>query len=354
LDTLTSGRPLFRSLMWVIALLLVIGALALPAGCGGDEESAGGGASLTTAVSTGGGDATLTVIGPEGTKDYSLDDLEGLPVTEGYWGMKSSTGRITLPVLAKGVSLEDLFKEVGGLPDDMAVGITAKDGYEMTMSVTQLKSGDFITYDMVTGDEKKVDGPLTVIVAYEYDGKPLDPQTDGPLRLAMVSPEKNQVTDGHWSIKWTNRLEVKAIEQEWTLMLKGKLTEEIDKATFESGAAEGCHGQSWTDADGNTWTGIPLYLLVGRVDDDVAHEGPAYNRELAQAGYQVKITSADGASIEVASTTMYYKKDIIVAYRLNGAALPEEYWPLRLVGEGIDVADMVGQITEIEALVPAE
>ncbi len=340
--------------MWAIALLLVVGALALPTGCGGDGDGAGDGGSATTAVGAGGGDSALTVIGPEGTKDYTLDDLKDLPVTEGYWGMKSSTGRITTPVVTKGVSLDDLFADVGGLPDNMAVGVTAKDGYEMTMSVTQLKSGDFITYDMVTGDEKEVEGPLTVIVAYEYDGKPLDLQTDGPLRLAMVSPEKNQVTDGHWSVKWTNKLEVKAIEQEWTLMLKGELTEEMDRATFESGAAEGCHGQNWTDADGNKWTGIPLYLLVGRVDDDVAHEGPAYNRALAEAGYQVKITAADGTSIEVASTTMYYKKDIIVAYQLNGAALPEEYWPLRLVGEGIDAADMVGQITEIEALVPAK
>ncbi len=40
---------------------------------------------------------------------------------------------------------------------------------------------------------------------------------------------------------------------------------------------------------------------------------------------------------------MYYKKDLIVAYKLNGEALPEEYWPLRLVGEGIEAADMVGQ-----------
>ena len=79
---------------------------------------------------------------------------------------------------------------------------------------------------------------------------------------------------------------MKAIVQEWTLMLKGKLTEEMDRATFESGSAEGCHGQEWTDAEGNMWTGIPLYLLVGRVDDDIAHEGPAYNRDLAEAGYR--------------------------------------------------------------------
>jgi len=320
------------------------GLLALSAGCELSEPSPSG------------GEAVLEVIGPDGARQYTLDELKDLPPAEGYWGMKSSTGRITPPVVTRGATLEELFKEVGGMPADAAVGISAKDGYEMTVSVAQAKAGDFITYDMVTGEEKKVDGPLTVIAAYEYDGRPFDPKMDGPLRLAIISPEMNQVTDGHWSVKWLSRLQVKAIEQEWTLTLKGRLTEPMDRATFETGAAEGCHGRHWTDGEGDTWTGIPLYLLVGRVDDDNVHEGPAYNRGLAEDGYQVRITTTDGKSVEIDSGVTYYNKDLIVAYKLNGEALPEEYWPLRLVGEGegFGEADMIGHIAEIEALVPAE
>ena len=93
---------------------------------------------------------------------------------------------------------------------------------------------------------------------------------------------------------------------------------------------------------------------MGRVDDDNAHEGPAYNRDLAEAGYQVKISTGDGKSVEVSSKTMYYKKDIIIAYQMNGKPLSEEYWPLRLVGAGLNESDMVGQITEIDALVPTQ
>ncbi|MBN1321559.1 MAG: hypothetical protein JXA87_12055 [Thermoleophilia bacterium] len=337
-------RSLARLLLWAAVVISMFGLLALSSGCASDDESASG------------GEVALEVIGPDGTKQYTLEELKDLPSTEGYWGMKSSTGRITPPVVTQGVTLDELFKEVGGLPVDAAVGISAKDGYEMTVSVAQAKAGDFITYDMVTGEEKKVDGPLTVIAAYEYDGKPFDPQMDGPLRLAIISPEMNQVTDGHWSVKWLSRLQVKAIVQEWTLTLKGKLTEPMDRATFETGAAEGCHGCHWTDGEGNTWTGIPLYLLVGRVDDDNVHEGPAYNRGLAEGGYPVRIAATDGTSVEIDSGVMYYNKDLIVAYKLNGEPLPEEYWPLRLVGEGegFGEADMIGHVVEIEALVPAE
>jgi DMSO/TMAO reductase YedYZ molybdopterin-dependent catalytic subunit len=334
------ARRLF--LLLVCALTLVPVAV-LVIGCGG-----GGSAD------TGGSNTVLEVVGPDGAKSYTLDQIRDMPSAEGYAGTKSSTGRITTPVLVKGVPLKDLFAEVGGMAEDAAVGVVAKDGYEMTLSAEQITAGDFITYDMVTGEEKTVDGPLTAVIAYEYDGKPLDPEGDGPLRMYVVSPERNQVTDGHWSVKWVTKVQAKAIVQEWTLALKGKLTEEMDRSTFESGSAVGCHGQEWTDAEGNKWTGIPLYLLVGRVDDDIAHDGPAYNRDLAEAGYQVLVKTAAGKSVELASGTMYYNKHLIVAYKLNGEALPEEYWPLRLVGEGIDASDMVGQITEIEALVPAE
>jgi DMSO/TMAO reductase YedYZ molybdopterin-dependent catalytic subunit len=339
-------RFVFPPFVWVVSLLLILVLLVPLTGCGSDKTDA------ATGAATGAG--VIQVTGSNGTKSYSMAQIEKMPSTEGYGGMKSSTGRITPPVKVKGVLLDDLFAEVGGLPADMAVTMGAKDGYEMTFSVEQLKAGDFITYDMVTGEEKKVDGPLKVIVAYEYDGKPIDPAGEGPLRLAIVSPQMNQVTDGHWWIKWVTTAQVKPVEQSWSLQLKGKLTEEVGKATFQSCAAQGCHGNTWTDGQGNTWTGVPLYNLVGRVDDGNAHEGPAYNRDLAQAGYQVKISTADGKSAEVSSKTMYYKKDIIIAYLMNGKPLPENYWPLRLVGAGLNDSDMVGQISEIDALVPAE
>jgi hypothetical protein len=97
-----------------------------------------------------------------------------------------------------------------------------------------------------------------------------------------------------------------------------------------------------------------VYLLIGRVDDDAQHNGPAYNRDLAEAGYQVKITSAGGQTVEMASTAMYYKRDVLVAFELNGKPLPEEYWPLRLVGAEVQQSDMIGQISEIEALLPPQ
>ena len=351
----TDRIPVVALILTLFLAVMVLGA------CGGSDPTTTTSAvapeetvTSSTEAPAESGETVLEVVGPTGSKSYTLEQLQALKVTEGYGGMKSSTGRITPPAMQKGVLIEDLLAEVGGLPDDMAVSIIAKDGYEMTMSAAQLRSGDFLTYDMVDGTEKPVDERLQVMITYEADGRALNPESEGTLRMGIVGQEKNQVTDGHWWVKWVVKVEVKAIEQDWSLTLSGAITEEMDKATFESGANPGCHGTDWTDAAGEMWTGIPLYLLVGRVDDEVAHEGPAYNRELATAGYDVQLIGADGTMVTIGSEEMYYVKELIVAHKLNGAVLGEDYWPLRLVGEGIPEADMIGQIAEIKVLIPTD
>ena len=50
----------------------------------------------------------LEIISPSGTQSLTMDDLQAMPATEGYGGIKSSTGKITLPAKFKGVALKDL------------------------------------------------------------------------------------------------------------------------------------------------------------------------------------------------------------------------------------------------------
>jgi hypothetical protein len=97
-------------------------------------------------------EVVLKLEGPGGTKSLTLDDLKAVPATEGWAGIKSSTGRITIPERFKGVALDDLAKLVGGLGSDMGVNLAAKDGYAMTVSSDQIAKGDFIAYDPATGD----------------------------------------------------------------------------------------------------------------------------------------------------------------------------------------------------------
>ena len=97
------------------------------------------------------------------------------------------------------------------------------------------------------------------------------------------------------------------------------------------------------------------YILTNaHVVDENGQRAASVTVVFNKGGNETQRVSGQLVGVDVGSDVMYYNKDLIDAYKMNGAALPEEYWPLRLVGEGIDGADMIGQITEIEALVPAE
>ncbi len=292
--------------------------------------------------------AVFELVAEDGSvTEFTLEDLMELPVTSGQAGIKSSTGKITAPETWSGVALKDLVAVLPGFDETMGVSVEADDGYAITFSYDQIMNGTFIQYDPGTGDELKSPVPLTAILAYELNDELLDANQSGNLRLAIVSDEPKQVTDGHWSVKFVTKVVVKSLGEEWFLQMDGAISETMDRATFESGASPNCHTASWTDDKAQEWRGIPLWLMVGRVDDEIIHEGPAYNDQLAEMGYTVDIISSDGYTVSIDSSRMTRNDNIIVAHLVNGNPLPEKYFPLRLVGSDLEKSEMAGMITKI-------
>lgn len=289
----------------------------------------------------------LEVIGMTEEKSLTMEDLADLPYTEGLAGIKSSTGKITPPEKFGGILLTDLLALVGGLDSSASVQVEAEDGYAMTLSGDQILKGDFIAYDPSTGDETASSSPLKAMLAYEIDGKPLDQKRDGYLRLVVISEKPDQVTDGHWSVKWVTKVSLKPLVEEWVLLLQGAITEEMDRGTFESGAAENCHKVTWKDDKAQTWTGIPLWLLVGRVDDDIKHNDDAFNDDVADKGYTVEVVAGDGYSVTFDSARVKRNDNLIVAYLVNGNPLTEKDFPLKLVGSDVGKKESVGGIAKI-------
>lgn len=293
------------------------------------------------------GESILEIDGNDKTLNFSIEELQAMPVTEGYAGLLSSAGNITPPTLHKGISLKDLVEQLGGMSETMGLYVEAVDGYGITFSYDQVMAGEFITYDPSNGTEISVEGRLTAIVAYERDGELLDPVQDGQLRLVIVSPEPDNLVDGHWMVKWVNHIELRDTGANWFLHLEGATTEEMDRATFESGSSAHCHLEVWTDENGDEWSGIPLWYLLGRVDDAIRHESRAFDEDLAEAGYTITITAADGYSIELDSKDASFNDDWIVASHVNGEPIADKNYPLRLVGKGLEKGQMIGAIESI-------
>jgi len=314
------------SLAFVVALALLVSA------CGGGDAADEG--------------VVFTLTGTQGTLELTMADLQAMPATEGWGGLISSTGSITIPERLKGVSLADLAARVGGIDEGMGVTVTADDGYAMTLSYDQAVNGDFITYDPSTGEEIPPPGALHPIIAYARNGEPI-PGEEGPLRLWVVSDERNQIVDGHWIVKWVVAMEMKTMGEEWTLSLEGLTDEVMDRGTYDS--CLNCHGERWTDPDGATWTGVPLWMMAARLDGGEGHGEDPYDEALAEAGYALVVAAADGYTAEVGSALFDRNDRILLAGLLDGEALPAEYFPLRLIGEGLSGSQMVTQVVGITA-----
>ena len=330
-----------RMLAPAVALFLA-GLVVLAAACG-DSGDSGEQASPSPADT---GPVVLTVKGDDATRTFTMGELKALPAYEGYAGIKSSTGVITPPSVYRGVPLTELAELVGGITEANGVTIVAKDGYGMTFSYRQIAGDGFTTFDPATGEEEPPDGELTVIVAYDHEGEPIA-EDDGPLKLAIAQDTPAQVTEGHWAIKWLSEVSVTKASAAWKVQLEGAVPGKIDRASYVNCASPGCHGSGWVDDEGRRWEGIPLYLVAGMVDDGKKHDAGAYNAKLAKQGYDIQIETARGEVVTIDSRDIAGKSSVVLTSKVDGGELPDEYFPLRLVGPGLSEAQMPGGIARI-------
>jgi DMSO/TMAO reductase YedYZ molybdopterin-dependent catalytic subunit len=338
---------------YITVLAIIITMVLGIVGCKSSEEPVEEDSSKTeTSQSSGETAGTLTLIKGDNKVTYTVAEIKAMPVSEGWGGIMNSSGVISGPFKQKGVELMYLLDKVGGIADGDALRVTAKDGYSMTYSYDQVANGNFTTLEFTTGNEIPHD-KLTVIISYEEDGVTLTDQ-NGPLRVAILNAD-NQVTEGHWWIKWVTEIEIVPGEKTWSLRLEGYLDEDVDPGSFESCSAPGCHGATWTDDENRTWEGIPLWVLAGRIDDDNPHskEAQAFNDAVADAGYDIEVIAADGYSKTFFITDIKRNDNYIVSFRRDGEPLPDNQWPLRLVGPDLTKGEMVGQITTIKVNLPS-
>jgi DMSO/TMAO reductase YedYZ molybdopterin-dependent catalytic subunit len=150
------------------------------------------------------GDVVLEVAGPSDTRDFSMTELKALPATEGWGGWKNQFGNITAPMQWRGVSVRALMDLVGGGNSIVAV---ASDGYEQSFSGAEI-NGDVPMYNPSSGDAvSSISGTLSIIIAYSQGGAAIG-SAQGPVRIALVSPQKDQVTDGTSWVKWVVKIKV--------------------------------------------------------------------------------------------------------------------------------------------------
>lgn len=266
----------------------------------------------------------------------------------------------------KGTYLKDLCELVGGMQPGGEVKISASDGFSIRLA-----------YDNVVTPLPRQGPPVlawwTAREGYGYqNGMRLffgaDTSTN-PYGLHVFGHEDmRQCMDAkYWgwyggkdnlpsAAQLSNRNVAKieifpAPSTDWTVLLNGSIKRDITKSYFEQGLGWTGHRATYTDANG-AWEGMPLWRLVGYVDDGNEHGDVAFNRTLLDPGYTITVIAADGYSKTFSSAEVAFNSNYIVANTLDGAPLPAQIngknvWPLRLVGVNATGGKSVGNITEI-------
>ena len=195
------------------------------------------------------------------------------------------------------------------------------------------------------------------IIANTLNGEPLPLKTESdkdcwPLQL------KGSAISGGQQVGNIARIELSGMPEPsvgWTLEVVGEIGDTITQAEFEEGLA--CtgsgHYKEWTDIDGNVWSGVPLWLLLGAVDNIETSSHWTFDNTLP-ASYTVKVVNAEGDYEKTFNgSDVAGSDDYIVADQMNGEPLTDSY-PLRLVGDGVTKDDgslgglAVGNLARIE------
>lgn len=266
-------------------------------------------------------EARLTVATPAGETSYTLPELETAFAALTYPGTYITSGGNEVTRVYTGIPLVDL---LGNWPPEATLEVVAADGYRM-----RYRYGDL-------ADEEG-----TWVLAFKADGQylPLDP---GYFRLVKVGPQNPRFA-GAASAQMVVRLEIGGEYQEYFLRLSGVQERTFSRWELESGVACPYHASTvWVTRRGSTssYTGLPLWRLLGYVDDEVSPPPEAgifyqeghFNWELAQAGYRVRIVAADGYWQEIPVSYLAGDDRYIIALKRDGEFLtPEEGGPLMFV-----------------------
>jgi len=235
---------------------------------------------------------------------------------------------------------------LAAMVDDIAIssepGLSkdaAKAGYSLIIHGAEGK-----TETLQIGDISKSDG---YIIADSVNGEKIS-GADAPLILTGESVSSEQVLSGVF------RIELVGLEKpepgDWSLDLDGVLSITIHQPYFEQAAK--CHPGTFTDEEGNEYTGIPLWLLLGWVDDRTPHGSDGFNDNISEAGYRVIIKAGDGYAKDFSSLDIgTSNEDYIIANLINGEPLSTEGdhppFPLKLVGKKVSGGFSVGNVVRI-------
>jgi len=267
----------------------------------------------------------------------------------------------------KGTSIKDLCDLVGGMSEGTEIVLEATDGYQTKMNYTNIYT--------------PLDRQGTAILAWYKADEGYVPDYANGYRLYFITPDTifgNEdmrlcLDEAYWHYYWQDGIQYPSAagisarnietvkiyhpEKEWSLSLEGSISTDMSKHYFEEGiACEASHRATYTDNQGQVWEGMPLWRIIGWVDDDNEHSGAAFNDTMAAMGYTIHVIADDGYEATFTSQEIARNNNYILANSVDGHHIDAEdsAWPLKLVGVNVTGGKSVKAVARIAFIPPNE
>ena len=185
------------------------------------------------------------------------------------------------------------------------------------------------------------------------------PDATGPLRF-VVAQESQREPGRRRSLHGQDgdRVTLRGAVSDWKVRMYGlkrkdgtRQTYTLDRGSYDSCAAPGCHGYSWTNpTTSKTWSGVPLFFCIGKVDGGKGHDSSAPTTRRSRSGATASSSCRRPASTRSsAREPSRNRTNIILANKLMGSDLTARYYPLRLVGptKSVPSCKSIGRIAKI-------
>ncbi len=286
----------------------------------------------------------LSISREEGTTEFTMKELKQMDTITGLGGYKKSSGTLEGPHNYTAVTMETILSSTGTLPVNYTVEAMGSDGYTTYYNNTQVESGTFQGYDPDTGEDV---GTIVcnLSIAYAENGETL-PSDVGPLRVVTIH-EDGYFTDGHFWNKEIVQLTVVDEVPDWQIELDG--VEHLNMTHDDYYAGASCsHHTTEVEMNGDTFKGLPLYILVAAMDggNDTHY---TFNSSLALAThYNVTLYDGEGNNVTLCINQIADNTSIVVAGWKNGQLLEGDEWPIKLVTP--NATAVLNSITKIEMI----
>jgi hypothetical protein len=150
----------------------------------------------------------LTLTYQDTTLKYTKTDITTMTATTGYGGYRTSFPSIKGLGNYTGIALTDLLKPLTQNLTSYSITVIAEDGYISNYSYNEIM-GNVSLYDPTnaSNEEPISTGGVTLLLAYEYEGQPLDEQTEGTFKIVYIDGY-NAITSSRYWARFVDEIQI--------------------------------------------------------------------------------------------------------------------------------------------------